>query len=56
MRQCRSVAVGLLVVVSTGALLAAEELKSGLQPGDPAGAFNVRDITGPRKGTSLCYR
>jgi hypothetical protein len=32
------------------------DLKSGLQPGDSAGAFNVKDITGPQKGKSLCYR
>ena len=29
--------------------------KSGLQPGDRLEAFNVRDITGPKKGDSLCY-
>ena len=33
-----------------------EELKSGLQVGDSAGAFNVKDCTGPNKGKSLCYR
>jgi hypothetical protein len=31
-------------------------LKSGLQVGEYAGAFNVQDITGPNKGKSLCYR
>ncbi len=31
-------------------------LLSGLQPGDPAKAFNVHDVTGPAAGTSLCYR
>ena len=31
------------------------EFKSGLQPGDRTSAFNCRDITGPNKGTSLCY-
>lgn len=35
---------------------AAAEVKSGLQPGDRAGAYNVKDITGPNKGKSLCYR
>jgi hypothetical protein len=34
----------------------ADELKSGLQVGESAGAFNVKDCTGPAKGTSLCYR
>ncbi len=55
MRLVQMAAVGLLVAYS-GALVSAEEIKSGLQPGDPAGAFNVKDITGPRKGNSLCYR
>lgn len=31
-------------------------LKSGLQPGAKAGAFNVLDCTGPNKGKKLCYR
>jgi hypothetical protein len=34
----------------------AAELKSGLQVGASAGAFNVKDITGPNKDKSLCYR
>ena len=55
MRLLQMAAVGLLVAQSA-ALASAEELKSGLQPGDSAGAFNVKDITGPRKGSSLCYR
>jgi len=32
------------------------DLESGLQAGDKAGVFIVKDITGPRKGKSLCYR
>ena len=51
-------------LVPTAALLAAAmlapasaaELKSGLQVGDRAGAFNVKDCTGPNKGRKLCYR
>ena len=51
----------LALVVSTlgvGALQAAIDppLKSGIQPGDFAAPFNVDDITGPNKGSSLCYR
>jgi hypothetical protein len=30
--------------------------KSGLEVGDFATPFDVQDITGPNKGTSLCYR
>ncbi len=55
MRHLTLVAVGLLVALPS-VRVSAEELKSGLQPGDSAGAFNVKDITGPRKGKSLCYR
>ena len=55
MKQLQMAAVGLLVAFA-GNQATAEELKSGLQPGDAAAAFNVKDITGPRKGKSLCYR
>jgi hypothetical protein len=44
-----------LAVAACGVLVAAD-LQSGLQVGDHAGAFNVKDITGPNKGKSLCYR
>ena len=36
--------------------LIAAELKSGLQPGDAPPPYNVKDITGPSEGKSLCYR
>ena len=45
-----------MLAAALGAVAAAEELKSGLQVGDPTEAYNVRDITGPNKGKSLCYR
>lgn len=45
----------LALLMATAGVVAAE-LKSGLQVGDHAGAFNVKDITGPRAGKSLCYR
>ncbi len=45
-----------LLVATVGVALAAEELKSGLQVGDKTEFFNVRDITGPAKGQTLCYR
>ena len=41
--------------VMAGAAVAAD-LASGLKVGESAGAFNVKDITGPNKGKSLCYR
>jgi hypothetical protein len=52
-----SAIVALCAVAVTGLALAAEvELKSGLPVGEDLPAFNVRDITGPSKGTTLCYR
>ena len=44
------------VAVAACGVVVAAELQSGLQVGDHAGAFNVKDITGPNKGKSLCYR
>lgn len=45
-----------VLVASMGALAAAAEVESGLKVGQSAGAFNVKDVTGPNKGKSLCYR
>src|SRR5688500_10894902 len=36
--------------------LAFAGVKSGLDAGESPAAFNVKDITGPNKGKSLCYR
>lgn len=44
-----------LLIAAAGAASAAK-IESGLQPGEAAGAFNVKDVTGPNKGKSLCYR
>ena len=43
-------------VAVLGAVAAAGEVKSGLQLGEHAGFFNVKDVTGPNAGKSLCYR
>ena len=43
-------AVGLLAVSASAAV------DSGLQPGTPAPAFQVVDVSGPKKGQQLCYR
>ena len=45
-----------LVCAVAGAALAAEAIKSGLEVGQAATPFNVRDITGPNAGKTLCYR
>ena len=51
----RFCAPALALLVATAGLMAAE-LKSGLEPGEACGVFNVRDITGPNKDKTLCYR
>ena len=35
---------------------AKSKVKSGLEAGESPAAFNVKDVTGPSKGKSLCYR
>lgn len=45
-----------LVALAFGTVAIADDLESGLQVGDSPGAFNVKDVTGPNKGRSLCYR
>ena len=35
---------------------AADDVKSGLEVGESAGVFHVKDVTGPNKGKSHCYR
>ena len=52
----RRICVPVLALLIATASLMAAELKSGLQVGDHAGFFNVRDITGPNKDKTLCYR
>ena len=55
----RPIALRAAVVVSiamVGTLHAGEAVQSGLKVGEPAGAFDVDDVTGPNKGKTLCYR
>ena len=50
---------GLVAVLSVAMLstaFAADEVKSGLPVGEFVPAFNVRDVTGPNVGKTLCYR
>ena len=42
------------LVASTA--IAAFAAESGLKPGEAAGAFQVVDVSGPKKGQQLCYR
>ena len=48
--------VPLFAVMATAGIALGEEVKSGLATGESPAAFNVKDITGPSAGKSLCYR
>ena len=52
--KCTSAVVVSIVMVGTG--LAGDIIQSGLKVGEPVNAFLVDDITGPARGTTLCYR
>jgi hypothetical protein len=43
-------------LLAVAGIAVAAEVKSGLEAGESPAAFNVKDITGPNKGKSLCYR
>ncbi len=45
-----------IATLATAGIVIAAEVKSGLETGEAPTAFNVKDITGPNKGKSLCYR
>ena len=49
----RLIAPACVLVLAAFSLAA---VKSGLEAGEAPDAFNVKDITGPSKGKSLCYR
>lgn len=44
------------VVMTTGLAVSAADVTSGLEKGARVPAFYVYDVTGPQKGTELCYR
>jgi hypothetical protein len=48
-------ALSLMVACAASTAFAAD-IKSGPQIGAPAKYFEVKDVTGPRKGKSICYR
>jgi hypothetical protein len=58
MRLCSAKGISAMVVsiVVVGTSLAGDAVQSGLKPGELVNPFNVDDVTGPNKGTTLCYR
>ncbi|RMG32195.1 MAG: hypothetical protein D6725_18190, partial [Planctomycetota bacterium] len=51
----RAVVPSMAVLLFAAGIVMAK-VESGLKVGEKAGAFNVKDCTGPAKGRSLCYR
>jgi len=58
MRFCFAQGVSAVVVsiVMVGTGLVGDGVRSDRKPGETVGPFEVDDITGPNKGTTLCYR
>ncbi len=56
MQAAKLFAGALAVCVAVASQAQADSPKSGLKNGSFVNAFNVRDVTGPAKGTTLCYR
>ncbi len=52
----RQLAVASAVMLFATGVTEAADVKSGLQVGDAAGAFNVRCVAGLFEGRTLCYR
>jgi hypothetical protein len=55
-RFAAGIAGAVVSIVAVGVSLAGDAVESGLKPGNAVVPFQVDDITGPNKGTSLCYR
>jgi hypothetical protein len=56
MRFARGISAVVVSIVVVGTSIAGDAVLSGLKVGESVSAFNVDDITGPNKGTTLCYR
>ena len=55
-RLARGISAVAVSIVMVGTGLAGDAVQSGLKIGESVNPFQVDDITGPNKGTSLCYR
>lgn len=56
LRFARSISAVAVSIVMVGTTIAGDAVQSGLKVGESVNPFQVDDITGPNKGTSLCYR
>jgi hypothetical protein len=55
-RSLKGISSVVISIVLVGTSLAGDAVQSGLKPGEPVNPFDVEDVTGPNKGTRLCYR
>jgi len=56
LKLARSISAVVVSIVVVGTSIAGDAVLSGLKVGESVSPFQVDDITGPNKGTSLCYR
>ena len=56
LRYLKGISPVVVSIIMVGTGLAGDAVQSGLKPGEPVGAFDVEDVTGPNKGSTLCYR
>jgi hypothetical protein len=55
-RSAKGISCVVVSIIMVGTSLAGDAVQSGLKPGESVNPFLVDDITGPNKGTTLCYR
>jgi hypothetical protein len=56
LRSAKGVSAMVVSIFVVGTSLAGHAVQSGLKLGEFVRPFDVDDITGPNKGTTLCYR
>ncbi len=56
LRSALGISAVVVSIVTVGAIYAGDAVESGLKPGESVSPFDVNDVTGPNKGTTLCYR
>jgi hypothetical protein len=56
LRSAMGISAMVVSIYVVGTSLAGDAVESGLKPGESVNPFDVQDVTGPNKGTVLCYR
>jgi hypothetical protein len=55
-RSAKGISSVVVSIIVVGTSLAGDAVQSGLKLGEFVRPFDVADVTGPHKGTTLCYR